>query len=296
MIKINISNGVLEMIKTEYLRKINGKTFRPKQRNAMHDFWFEKKDDIITADPEKLNAFISDFNALGADQEVFIVFKKYMANLYDNRVDKLWLMKELKINTCHYCNRQYTFTVEKARSVQDENNIKPQFDHFFPKSKYPYLALSFYNLIPSCPTCNIVKQEAEIGVNPYQSGFDDTGCGFILLDKHTNLSPVAYNSDIKIVFQNANANTQKNISVFGLEELYNEHMDYVGEIINKAMAYTNGYYESLIHSFQGLGHTPPEIERYVWGVYLEMADYGNRPLSKLTRDVLNQIGIKRNNC
>lgn len=30
-------------------------------------------------------------------------------------------------------------------------------DHFFPKEKYPYLALNFYNLIPICKWCNYKK-------------------------------------------------------------------------------------------------------------------------------------------
>ena len=31
---------------------------------------------------------------------------------------------------------------------------KKQIDHFFPKRKYPFLALCYYNLIPSCDICN----------------------------------------------------------------------------------------------------------------------------------------------
>lgn len=34
---------------------------------------------------------------------------------------------------------------------------KFQFNHFYDKGTYPYLALSFYNLIPSCSTCNSSK-------------------------------------------------------------------------------------------------------------------------------------------
>ncbi|TCL67476.1 hypothetical protein EV196_10232 [Mariniflexile fucanivorans] len=32
--------------------------------------------------------------------------------------------------------------------------IKPELDHYYPKSLYPYFGVSFYNLIPSCQSCN----------------------------------------------------------------------------------------------------------------------------------------------
>lgn len=32
-------------------------------------------------------------------------------------------------------------------------------DHFYPKSLYPFFALSLYNLIPVCGTCNLVKSD-----------------------------------------------------------------------------------------------------------------------------------------
>jgi hypothetical protein len=34
-------------------------------------------------------------------------------------------------------------------------------DHFFPKSKYKYLAINFYNLIPICKWCNYLKNESD---------------------------------------------------------------------------------------------------------------------------------------
>ncbi|MFX8327742.1 hypothetical protein ABTL71_18955, partial [Acinetobacter baumannii] len=70
-------------------------------------------------------------------------------------------------DTCPYCNRSYIYYISRRKE------IKPQIDHFFPKSKYPFLAMSFYNLIPSCQTCNGfgAKEEkdplTEGLINPY---------------------------------------------------------------------------------------------------------------------------------
>lgn len=59
------------------------------------------------------------------------------------------LLNELKITTCPYCNRQYIHTY-----ISENGKTRADIDHFYPKSKYPFLAVSLYNFIPSCHTCN----------------------------------------------------------------------------------------------------------------------------------------------
>lgn len=53
-----------------------------------------------------------------------------------------------------------------TKTVFDEEGEKitrPTFDHWFAKDDHPLLALSFYNLIPSCNICNSsVKGKKEI--------------------------------------------------------------------------------------------------------------------------------------
>ena len=68
----------------------------------------------------------------------------------------------------------------------------------------------------------------------------------------------------------------ENIKVFGLNELYNEHMDYIEEIIDKAQAYNSTCYNLLKKSFSGLEKTSAEIDRYIWGSYLETAEHSKR--------------------
>ncbi|KAA6326871.1 hypothetical protein EZS27_024078 [termite gut metagenome] len=76
--------------------------------------------------------------------------------------------KLIGVNTCVYCNRQYIFTVDS------ENNhiTRPEFDHYLPKSEYPFFALSLYNLIPSCHICNSNCKgtiELDKNLNPYST-------------------------------------------------------------------------------------------------------------------------------
>jgi hypothetical protein len=208
-----------------------------------------------------------------------------------------WLTKKLNVQTCPYCNRQYTFTINKK-----DLKIRPQLDHFYPKFKYPYFALSFYNLIPSCPICNFIKGENLVNINPYWENFQDNNCRFVLIDENILRPAIIDKKNIKIGFNFDHKKNIKgfkhkcedNIDVFGLRELYDEHVDYVEEIIDKAQAYNSACYDSLIKSFSGLSATHTEIDRYIWGNYIELADQYKRPLSKLTRGILEQIGIINN--
>lgn len=202
-----------------------------------------------------------------------------------------WLAKELGVRSCPYCNREYTF----SRRLKSGREVHPEFDHFYPKSKYPYLALSFYNLVPSCHTCNHLKMEHEIDVNPHYESFEDKGMNFTLEDKNTGgiYDPkkdhwVFDPDNVKIKIKNSN----ENVSRFGIEELYNLHKDIVADIITKAQAYNESFYQSLVDSYRGLGKTSEEIYRLIWGTYMNPQDYGLRPLSKFTKDVLDELGIK----
>lgn len=59
------------------------------------------------------------------------------------------LCKKSRTRICPYCNHAYAFTVECK-----DGAFRPTLDHFFLKDQYPHLALTLYNLVPSCSTCN----------------------------------------------------------------------------------------------------------------------------------------------
>lgn len=63
------------------------------------------------------------------------------------------LMKEIlkHLKYCPYCNADMVYTLQLD---EREPPYKSAFDHFFPRSRYPFLALSLYNLLPACERCN----------------------------------------------------------------------------------------------------------------------------------------------
>lgn len=224
------------------------------------------------------------------------------------------LLGKLNIRCCPYCNRNYTFAVEK--NEDNDFTTRPEFDHFYNKSQTPILAVCFYNLIPSCPTCNHGKGTKDVAVNPY---FDDFKAKFIIvkpksgndendvaaqvqenamnaLPKKLDLNKIfsiSNEDDFDVDFDNPDANETQNIDTLGLSHLYNQHKDYVMEIVEKAAAYNKLARTEIVDSFQGIFHSEADIYNLIFGKYLSDAEQSKRPLSKLTADILDQLEIRQ---
>lgn len=82
--------------------------------------------------------------------------------------------------TCPYCNYGMIDIIDKATAKKVGGKEKGYFeaDHFFQKYQHPFLALSFFNLIPSCHNCNAMDKGAidfslKTHVNPFSQSLDD---------------------------------------------------------------------------------------------------------------------------
>lgn len=249
-------------------------------------------DKIVVATPSQMDSLIKGWHkrqswTLGIIEELSSVLTPYydaVAKKYGNR-----LVEMLGVKTCPYCNRQF---IHSFKGIRTE---RPELDHFLPKDKNPIFCLSFYNLIPACHGCNHEKLEDMLYVNPYDRGFATT---FMITDKagHKLSKAKIYHlteKEMKLKFEDASNEELEDIRVLGLEDVYNKHIDYVKELIDKSMAYDTFAQEALVNAFQGAGHHPRQVFDFVWGRHLTDAEYEDRPLSKLTKDVLEQLDIRR---
>lgn len=84
----------------------------------------------------------------------------------------------------------------------------------------------------------------------------------------------------------------KNIETLGLLSLYNMHKDYVMEIVEKAAAYDELTRIDIVDRFQGVFHSEVDVFNLIFGKYLSDSNHLNRPLSKLTADILEQLEIR----
>lgn len=51
--------------------------------------------------------------------------------------------------------------------------------------------------------------------------------------------------------------------------------------------------QGLVDLFQGVYQNRGEVFDFVWGRHLELAELENRPLSRFTKDLLEQMKVRR---
>ncbi len=252
-------------------------------------------DDIVLAPKDELEKRSKERyseESLNILSEIFETLYNGFTKVIANEV-----LEKLKIRTCPYCNRNYTFIVKSSCSTREKTfTTRPEFDHFYNKSQHPLLALSFYNLVPSCSICNHGKATENIGVNPYFEGFQSKFgiCNKkdMTLQNINEIKLVKSEADFSIGFIKPSTSEQQNIEELGLDVLYNKHKDYVMDLIDKSTSYgTLEQNQAFVDSFQGIFRTPQEVFEFIWGKYLNEDTLENRPLSKLTRDILEQLDI-----
>ena len=256
---------------------------------------------IIKSDKKQIESLVLEQDSW--DNEVKIIIKEVFVKIYEDFIHHdsntqqdigYKYMKMLNVRTCPYCNRQYTFTIRRDRNDEGKFCTRPEFDHFYEKSNYPLLALSFFNLIPSCHECNHGKLTGRVGVNPYFNGFSSK---FRIQDNHmqtlnkNEIQRIRNIDEFTLGFDNPTEEENYNIQSFGLLSQYKEHRDYVQEIIEKSVTYDTVLKQGILETFQGTFHSLSDIHQFVWGKYLDNNNYENCPLSKLTNDILDQLGI-----
>ncbi len=204
----------------------------------------------------------------------------YQYSLYE-------LAENLDRRSCTYCNRTYTttLTTEKNKKL-----MRPQFDHWYPKSKHPLLALSFYNLIPSCYTCNSSSKGDAIldlkkHIHPYRDmdQTDDFSFSYIPSKKHEY--------HIYVRSQNTNKKALNTLKKIHIDRMYNAHLPELKDLIEIKEKYSENYINKLQKFFPKAGLPEKEIYRLVFGVEPDKQNFHKRPMSKFKYDILRELGI-----
>jgi len=215
------------------------------------------------------------------------VYNAFVSYTYEKKFNKFDFIKSLDIKTCPYCNRNYIYALDKNKKV------KPQIDHFYPKHIYPYLGMSFYNLIPSCAECNGFNSKGkidsfEVGLkNPYEIKYDDFKFNFDISSINIVNSKIDENS-IKTFFDKK---LEANDKIFNLEILYEEHRDIIIELYQKSkLIYPDDFFVSLEKDI-GISLTKEEIYKLKTCGYFNNEDLHKRPLSKLIKDISEELGL-----
>lgn len=206
------------------------------------------------------------------------------------------IYRKLELKACVYCNANYTISDKDKEGYYD-------LDHWKPKSLYPFLCISFFNLQPSCPSCNRRKSFSDA---PFFGLWDDTGYGDLdVLKFHLEeRSLVDYlvfldkeKLDVNMVEADPWNPLQQVIRKTTEEKLhikarYAEHNDYTEEIIWKSKIYNPSMIQSLRDSkFSALIPNQADLERFILGTYSNPDDIHKRPLTRLSIDLAGQLGM-----
>lgn len=206
------------------------------------------------------------------------------------------LLYLLGINVCPYCNRQY-ITSYNCKGSNDKK-ATADLDHFYPQKEYPYLALSLYNFIPSCQICNsrfkLDENFHDIPhIYPYNEEFGENAKFKISGKSIDYLLAKSNDFDIFIDIKSSDLSEKigNSIKTFRLNDVYQIHTDYVQEIIKKVILYNSNRISELYEDFSELFTSKEEIFRIIFGNYFCSNDFEKRPLSKLTKDICEDLGL-----
>lgn len=222
----------------------------------------------------------------------------------------------LNITVCPYCNREY---ISIVGDLDQDLKIRPEIDHFFPQSKYPYLSCSLFNFIPSCLLCNHHKKDSfnisdeNLTIYPYSEGFEkrkpdgsiEKYAWFrVIPDKK---DPNLYKSqNIKLVLYPLNIDLyrkmQNSNKAFLIEELYNCCKTEITDLLARHQHYTQtkiNHIQSTLSLSKRKTSTnvtsivsAEQLRNYILGIPIELNGEKTKkdfPFRKMKDDIIEQL-------
>lgn len=284
--------------------------------NYISTFVFTKKaeDAVFTASAEKLREFVQliedkcffrqgtlsdDFTSINTtlkkvfNYTTFSKFPKKEGQWYAGCLMKEAL-KELKY--CPYCNAAMVYVLDIGRSGKTR---RCAFDHFYPEARYPFLALSLYNLIPSCHRCNSlfkhdVNKELETSFHPYIDDVD-TEAQFVLVrfpSTHDYAECKADNLTMQFRLKETSSAKQERLDsyqkMFAIDIVYNSlYRDKALQVIQLGRILNESYREKLAQLFSKAGLSVDPV-RLILGMPLKREEINMHHVAKLKLDILEQ--------
>ncbi|BAF73203.1 hypothetical protein [Sulfurovum sp. NBC37-1] len=299
MIKVsypkNIADEYYELIANTKMQKFQNRTFE-----SYYNQYIKKKldgcelEDLLYGEYEKLvkikNKIDTKYSSKKNIVKEFFNYDKSSNVKLSKSQPKIskFFEEKVEVDTCYFCNIEF---INKFKISDGKFKNGFTLDHYIDKEKYPYLALSLYNLIPSCYTCNSkVKSIDEIdNLSPSSAKFDfDDKVKFRTFMMNKNLQVEKEKDFALLLKEDFSLDYKKYIDGFMLNERYEYHKYKVIEMINKRKQYPDSRLRELADLTQ---KTEEEVKHDLFGEYLFEDDLHKRPLSKLTKDIAIELGL-----
>ncbi|MFA0523991.1 hypothetical protein AB4517_10375 [Vibrio sp. 10N.222.52.C3] len=160
------------------------------------------------------------------------IFSDEEKTLYPNWVNKLAdlfnyeamsqvfgrdITNSMDLDVCPYCNNEDIETINAEGA-----ETRPDLDHYYPKSKFPFLALTLSNLIPAGNRCNQKYKKANAMldyVHPYIDGINHAPLFDFsyMFDEGRNLD------SLDITLHEQNNHLDNNLNLFKVRETHNKN-------------------------------------------------------------------------
>lgn len=203
-------------------------------------------------------------------------------------------------------NRSYTNTLniltitgignnskDKLEDYQNHLNQLNHFtlDHLIDKAKNPIAALSIFNFIPSCYSCNskfkkslqFINVSTESYRSPTSENFqfnEEVKFKIMYAEDIKNLEITSLN-DFKL-YLDTNKSYQDYTNTFKLNERYVFHKNIVLEIITKKKEYSDSNIDEMVRI---IGKSAEEIKKDLYGKEIFDGELQEKPFTKLKRDI-----------
>ena len=279
---------------------------------------------LLVMPPRDFQAKISDFDSIINTKEVCLIKLEQKKDIegkntipakkvlfhelivqymrYNHVQSKIFskYVRKIGIKTCVYCNAQYAITTKGGVTLY-------QLDHCLPKSRYPYLSTCFFNLQPSCGTCNLYKSDNDMKYGVYSPTIwrdenDHTPDYFYFKIGDKAMADYITDHDAEKIGIEFKANDERSADIgsllndyqkyFHIDDQYAEHKDVAEEIIWKKYAYSSDYMKNLANAFKPIApNMVSDLSRLIMGHYMEEEKIFKRPLSKMVQDIAKQLHI-----
>lgn len=271
------------------------------------EFWkicYEKRETLATGNPGDLCKTAKEIDlqyqeclrASAIDKDFVKKIKGIFSykKLFSRQKPPNWspasFVKLFQARVCPYCNQNYIITVSRCGSDTPKSKLaRPAIDHFYPQWRYPYLALSLYNMVPCCETCNSrLKHSTEVPLNiktPYEYCLDEE------FSFHYKIDPMQKPMSVMEIDDTYCKNKEsltKYREMFLLDEIYQEHRDIAENLFERYRKYGSAYF-SGIGELLGTTFTQENIDDLLWNRIPAQEDILKEPLNKMKKDLIMQL-------
>lgn len=291
----------------EYCNKPSTRTFKTNRLDALVARYFgtivSDFESLLKANPATLqriknefdhNIPVADWDDIRDEFSVIGLYKYFTDDVLINTrlgisYGSRYLADKLDVFTCPYCNENFIYYFKYGGTSTIRRTF--DWDHIYSQKDYPFLAISFFNLVPCCKVCNQIKLDQnleyfnphiDIDINSiYTYNLNPTSAGFITDSSKIQLMIIYANRRFKSEIL-VTANT------VGLLSRMQCHKEIIKDILNKKRMYPNPYLQSVAGTVSQLNAniTADNLKKTLYGTHFNHQDYFRRPFSKLTDDIL----------